>query len=373
MKNLIVFCLIFLMISGAFGAGPSEKCVPPLPGDINSDCQVNFKDLAILAANWMKKSSVSRPLVIRTDSSTPVSDILIPGQEKALAVFRLEAGNIEDLDLDSITVNVENGEKLQVIYLYWGETLLGSRPGSKLASFFFEDGEVVIPAGGNVKITVKAIPLPVDNYVVKNGTLIRAYLFGSDAARTTGRDSALTVNSGEQIAIGAEMKIYEAWPHFSLNPYFPRELILIPRLNHLLAMLDVSAQGEKDITFGESGQIAINIASVRYHKDGEDNLWWLTDENGTVLCSVFADDNAFRVVFAFKDKKMFVVPSGTTKTLYVWGDTREYNVCGDAIQVWLDDSSNYNCVFGIDGVGVYPEGEIIFRPDIWGCVFYRLL
>jgi hypothetical protein len=96
----------------------------------------------------------------------------------------------------------------------------------------------------------------------------------------------------------------------------------------------------------------------------------LKDENGDTLSTVSVDyPTDTDVIFDFATKD-FVVPAGTTKYLYVYGDTTGFTTEGDLIQLWLDDAGG-NIDWGIDGTGSYNHGDIIFKGDKFGGTFVR--
>jgi len=93
----------------------------------------------------------------------------------------------------------------------------------------------------------------------------------------------------------------------------------------------------------------------------------LKDEDGNVLDSQAGIDlcaiSSHTFTFNMKD---FVIAKGTTKKLYIYGDTSGFINHGDLIQLWLDPSSPAHATWSINGDGGnYEEADIIFRGGIY--------
>lgn len=320
----------------------------------------------------------SGTLTISQDASAPTSaDILIGGKTHTLNVFRLAANNVEDLDLDNITLSVTGGTTVDTFYFYHGDTLIQTRPGGTAPRVDFGDGTVTIPANGNVKITVKAKMLTVDESVVTSNTNVGAIIDGtstSNSVQTTGLASGASVDSGSNSVTGSVHQLYKSRPYFAVNSASPSGNITAPSSNFLLAIFDVTAESTEDITFenADGDQIKVQIAATVTDSDGTAGTWYLKDETGTTLSSISVADTSLvangSMTFLFEDST-FTVPAGQTKKLYVYGDLTDFEDDGDSIQIWLDDAADANCTFGIDGTGGYAEGAIIFRGDIYAGSF----
>ena len=60
------------------------------------------------------------------------------------------------------------------------------------------------------------------------------------------------------------------------------------------------------------------------------------------------------------------VPANQTVPIYIYSDTTELDTTGDAITLWLDDSTAGNLDFGIDSLSnSYQRANIIWRGDIF--------
>ncbi|MCX6764211.1 MAG: peptidoglycan-binding protein [Candidatus Nealsonbacteria bacterium] len=169
------------------------------------------------------------------------------------------------------------------------------------------------------------------------------------------------------IPITPTMKLYESYsPKFIIDPMSPTGT-LIPSANALLAIFDVKAMGNKDMTFDgaadpaggdEDDVLVLQVASTHAQID-----LVVKDQDGNTL-----DDPALapttNIVIDFTNKD-FVVPAGEIRKLYIYGDTSAYTTKGDSIQVWLDDDgAAINWSINYDD-GDYSETAIIFRGDIY--------
>jgi hypothetical protein len=307
-------------------------------------------------------------LTITKDASSPVADILVSGKTQTLNIFRLAANNVEDLDLDNITLTLTGGTNIDTLYFYHGDTLLGSRPGGSTARIDIPDGTVTVPANGNVKITVKGKMLTVDESVVTSNTDIGAVISEDNGdIETTGLASGQAVDSTAHVSSSTH-QLYRSRPYFAVNSASPSG-VLVPSTQDELAIFDVTAEDTEDITFeSTSDQIVIQISNTVGSSDGTAGTWYLKDEDGTQLSSISVADTDTSVTFTFEDNT-FTIPAGQTKKLYVYGDTSDYSTDGDVIQLWLDDSTDANCTFGIDLTQGYAEAAIIFRGDIYAGSF----
>jgi len=121
--------------------------------------------------------TVPGTLTVSVDASSPSASILLGKHvgshvgEQTLVVFRLAANNVEDLDLDNITITVINGTSVDTFFFYSSSRTDGTATSVPIqtaspavigstadatARIDLLDGTVTIPANGNVKITVKA-------------------------------------------------------------------------------------------------------------------------------------------------------------------------------------------------------------------------
>ncbi len=353
---------------------------------IGADTGSSFDEGITAVGQTMTVSTVGGVVTVTQDASKPDPDIIIGGEIATLNVFRLAATNVEDLDLNDMTLYVTGGDDVDTFYFYHGDTLIGQRPGGTGPRFDLADGTVTVPANGNVKITVKAKMLPVDDTgtaagEVDNNTDVGVAINAAATVNLTGLSSGAAVASSEPSVAGVVHQLYESRPYFALNSGSPSGTIVAPSSVFLLAIFDVTAEDTEDITFeGTGDQLIVQIEASVYDSNNVAGIWYLKDESGTLLASESVADtslvSASSVTFTF-DESTFTVPAGLTEKLYVYGDLSDFEDEGtsgnNSIQVWLDDDSVDNCQFGIDGESYgstgYAEGIIIFRGEIWGGTF----
>jgi len=325
-------------------------------------------------------------LTVTRDSSSPVSGIVIGGNTVELGVFRLAATNVEDLDLDQITMAATHGTYVDTFYFYNGDTLLGSVPGGNSVTWVVPDSTLTIPANGHKEITVKAKLYPVDGNTVTNGSQVQVSFNGTNAVQTTGLSSGTSVDATPTAADAYAMKVYESRPYFAKDSASPSG-DLFPSSNEQVAIFDVTADSGEDITFddGISSKLVIKVnaqvtdTATGYVtltlKDGDGNVLGVDTVNfGTGLSlsgasATFDSTNSWGGTGGGSTTYSLTVPAGQTKKIYVYADTTDFEDNGDSIQVYLDDNADANCTFGIDGSGTYAEGTKIFKGDIYAGSF----
>ena len=311
-------------------------------------------------------------LTITKDSTSPVTDIVVSGETSTLAVFRLAASNVENLDVDDITFTCTNGSAVDTFYLYNGTTLLGSASSGTAPKFTLTDGTLVIPKNNYVRITVKAKMVGKDD--TTNNTAVTVSIDAEDAVNTTGLASGGEVDSNLTSAIGSAMDLYKTKPTFAAvttRSGYQLSGNLIPSSSALVAIFDITANASEDVTFEKSSSdITINISRVQTDTDGSDNSWVLKDQDGTTLDTVTSVGDAdTTVTFIFATSEL-TIPAGQTKSLLVYADTTEWEDDGDVIQVYLDDGTATNIDWSINNDATeYNDADKIFRGDIYAGSF----
>jgi outer membrane murein-binding lipoprotein Lpp len=349
----------------------------------------NTGESASVTYNTSSKQTIgvgTASLTVTKDSSSPVSDIIIGGSTGVeLGVFRLAASNVEDLDLDQITLSATNGTYVDTFYFYNGDTLLGSVPGANSVTWVASDGTLTIPANGHKEITVKADLYPVDGTTISNGDTVKVGLEESNNVKTTGLSSGAARNSSASAYANA-MKIYKSRPYFAKNSASPSG-DLFPSSNANIAIFDVTADAGEDISFesGDSNKLVIKVDAQVTDTNTGYITFTLKDQDGNVLgydsvsfgsalslsgsSVTFDNTNSWGATPANGSTNSFTIPAGQTKKLYVYADTTDFEDNGDSIQVYLDDDADANCTFGINGSGTYAEGTKIFKGDIYAGSF----
>jgi len=315
---------------------------------------------------------------VLVDASSPSSALLLDAELATVAIFKIQATTthaIEDLDLDSILITDDGtGDIVDTYYFYHGDTLLGTAPGAATASIQVTDGTVTIPADGYELITVKALFDNIDNTDVKNKDTIRVSIAASGDVDLTGLASGQAVDPDNASVDAASSTLYESYPIFSVNANSPTG-DLIPQSSMLLAILDVTAAGNKDITWDgaadpsggtEDDVLYVQISSL----DGASTTAALAnitvkDQDGELLDSTstayLAGQTNISIDFSEKD---FVVPAGATRQLYFYVDTPGFITTGDYIHLWLDADGS-DIIWSINyNDADYVETAQVFKNDI---------
>jgi hypothetical protein len=264
-------------------------------------------------------------LTVTKDSSAPVADLVLGNNTVTLDVFRLAADNVEDLNVQDMTLTVTGGGYVQTYWFYKGATLLGSVAGGTTPKLVLSNNQLVVPANGYVLVTVKATILPVDGSVVTNGVTITAGIASTtNIVNTVGAGSGASITDGG--ASGNTMTVVKAKPVVTKNASSPSG-DLIPSTSELLGIFDVTnPNGGDDVTFSssESNQLIVNIARSQTSSDGSAGNWVLKDQDGNTLSTISVADTATSVTFLFATNDFVVAPNEIGKKLYVYGDTHEY-------------------------------------------------
>jgi hypothetical protein len=327
--------------------------------------------------------TTSGSLTITKASSSPVSDLIVSDSTVTLGAFRLSEGGVEALDVDDLTFVVTGGAMVDTYYLYNGTTLLGTASGGTGPKFTLADGTVTVPKGSSNAITLTLKAKMVDKTSTTNATAVTAGLLGShaaDAVNTTGLSSGAAADSDAQDAAANAMTLYVTKPTFAAvasrsgAPALSGDLV--PSSSALVAIFDVTANANDDVTFEASGTTAasgyliVHVDRTTGDSDGSNNTWTLKDQDGTTLDTDTAvADNDTTVNFDFASSA-FTVPAGTTRSLYIYADTTELEDNGDTVQVHLDDdNSGDNIMWSINSSGDYNDGNMIFRGDIYAGSF----
>ncbi|MDD2672574.1 MAG: peptidoglycan-binding domain-containing protein [Syntrophales bacterium] len=339
-------------------------------------------------------NSTGGTLTVTADSSNPSANIILEGETATIAVFKLAASNVEDLDVDTIILNVTGGTSMNTVALYdKNDKLIQAAAGKNSIVFSLADGSLTIPANGYNKLKVKVTPLNVDNSVVTDGTSVIAKLVGTSAnaynIAATGLSSGTAITSSTAVS-GNAMKLYETRPYFALSSSSPASGALIPQANELLAVFDVTAAAGGSVTFEEydASSLTVSLSAVQGDTSSTSPTFTLKDEAGNTLDTATLNTaggtklsgyTSFTFYFGLADRtgQSFAVPPGETKKLYIYGDTRALGDAGDMIQLYLaDTAANINWGIEADDGALGPtnkygftDGNIIFRGNIYGPTF----
>lgn len=306
-------------------------------------------------------------LTVTKDSSSPVADLVLGNTTATLAVFRLAANNIENLDVDEITLTVTGGTAVNTYYFYNGSTLLGSTAGGETPKIVLTDGTLTIPANGYVKVTVKGALAPVIGDS-DTPTEIIATVQPYATIKATGLGSGTPVTSGSTTFPASTMTRVKAKPTVTLAADSPSGT-LYPSTSDHLATFAIAGSGANDVTFDfdQHNLFTVNISRKQTNSDLVAGNWYLKDDLGTTISTTTVQDTDTTAIFFFYSSNSdttFSVGPGEPKKMYIWGDTHEYTTTKDSIQLSLSDSLDANCSYSVNNGTTRAYGTYIFRGNI---------
>jgi hypothetical protein len=321
------------------------------------------------------------------DASSPLAQLFVGGaQKQTVAVFKLSANNVEDLDLDDIMITDNGGAGNPVgaaWYLYaskrgdGGSTAdpVAVAAGGVLPTFMLADNTVIIPANGSVTLTVKADIAPVDGVTVINADALQATLANVIDTHVTGKSSGLQ-STGTAVATAAVHFAYASKPTITLNASSPTSP-LVPNANSLLAIFNIAADAAEDISFtstGAANQLIITLAANCTGGGADTNVKaLLKDEGGLTLSTAAEADDACRPgsrTFSTWTNDL-IIAKGTTKKVYLYGDTSAATAVGNSVQAYiLDTAANVTWSINLDG-GNYATGDITVRGNLYANALAR--
>ncbi len=314
-------------------------------------------------------------LTVTVDSSSPSVALLLDdtSNEQTLAVFRLEASNVEDLDIDSIMITNSPTEIADVdavgeYVFYSGSTELGSvAGGSATAEIFFDEGTLTVPTDDHVLLTVKGIMNNIDGEQVQNADTVKVEIAAGADIQATGGDSGANIEGGAAADTTAEHTIYEAYPTFAFDNGGVGTT-LGESINYLAANIVISNPGNEDVVFDSANSLQVNFeiggalsssTDVVFAVDTTSGETLDTVNMGALTGSTYAD-----IVFTDSD---LTVPAGGSREVQIRVNTGGLGNDGDTLQAWLSDDDDTNLEFRIYGDATdYSEGEYIFKGDIYG-------
>jgi len=316
-------------------------------------------------------------LAMAVDADTPTAALLVMGNQgvaitkakftttkEPFVVEKLQVSNggTADADITGVTLEYKN------------------EAGSTVTSTGFFSGGVInfsglsiyVPKDGSSVVTLKA-DLNTSTGGAINGNTIALDVTETNFRAVAKNSSTVVTNPVGAGVAGIDMFVFESKPAVNFAADTPTGT-LSPSANTLLAKIAVTADASKDISFvtGEGNTLTVQLALARADDaTADDDTLTLKDENGDTLDSITGVDfDATKEhVFDFATKS-FTVAAGTTKYLYVYGSTTDFEDQGDSIQVWLDDVDG-DIDWGINGAGSYNKGNILFKGDKFGGTFVK--
>lgn len=315
-------------------------------------------------------------LAVTVDSSSPDAALILDDtvNEQTVAVFRLAATNVENLDVDSIKITNEPAtagdvDAVAKYVFYHGSTKLGEVVGGQAtAEVFLSDGALVVPADEHVLVTVKVVMNNIDGTQVQNADTVQVTINAANDVETTGLDSGNAVDSTALNVDAAEHTVYEAYPTFAFNNSGV-STVLGPSANYLAAKIVITNAGNEDITFAQTTS-AIQINGEISGTTTAPAAVTLKDDNGNQLdqATFSANTGSVTAQIDFTDR-VLTIPAGGNETVSVFVNTAGLTADGNTLQIWLSDDNADNLQFDIDADGGdYQEGVNVFKGDIFGPV-----
>ena len=331
-------------------------------------------DVTPTGAGQTMTVSAGGTLTTSVDSSSPTATLVLDNTstEQTVAVFRLAASNVEDLDVDSIKITNEPAtagdvDAVAKYVFYNGSTKLGEvTGGSAAAELFLNDGSLVIPADDYELVTVKVVMNNIDGTQVENADTVQVTINAAGDVQTTGRDSGSAVDSTGTNYDAAEHTMYETVPAFAFDNSGV-STVLGASANYLAGKIVISNTGDKDITFDSTGEITLQV-EVSGTLSTSSSIVKLEKSDGTTLDTVdlSATTGSAEAVITFATNTL-TIPAGGSETVSVRINTGGLTTDGNTLQVWLSDDTDDNIEFAIDGGATdYSEAAEIFRGDIYG-------
>lgn len=307
-------------------------------------------------------------LTTSVDSTSPDSALVLDDttNEQTLAVFRLAASNVEDLDVDSIKIASGN-TAVQKFVFYNGSTVLGEKVNAGSPELFLNDSTLVVPADGYKLITIKGVMNNIDGTSVTNDSSVAVVL---DEVQTTGHDSGSAVDDTNDRTADTHY-VYETVPTVAFEDV--TSTTLVTSGNYLLGKIKVTSTGNEDLVYSSAtGTVVLNF-SLTGATTTNSNEITVKDDNGTVLDSTVDAANTTGSIYEATvdfSSSTLTVPAGQSEYLYVYADTTssgfDLGTDGDTIQVWLDDVANDH-IFMVNGdTTAHTEGTLINRGEIFG-------
>jgi hypothetical protein len=328
-------------------------------------------------------------LTVTVDSSSPTSPgVLLDDMQDGrvhLGTFRLAADADEDLDLDSfkLTDDGTTANTAEPVTSYYfqaknsGGANLGSEkeaPGAGTAEVFWADGEVTVPADSHIFMYVYGDVANITSNTgtgLNQGDSVEVTVAATGDVDSTGLSSGAEVDSGAAGGDAATFTIWESYPTFAWQTV--SNTTITNNASHLVAKLEITANGEYDVTFQKTDGNVIDFQTSMIQSDDDaavaDPIFTIKDENGVTHDNSLAATSGtteLTIDFDLADDTdvNLTVPAGGTKVLYFYINTADLETDNDSVQVYLDDSAAADLDFGIDGENfANAEADVLWRSD----------
>ena len=339
----------------------------------NDGACVTLSDQSVPAPGDEPRPVEPGTLNLSSDSSTPDERLVIMGDtgvEFTRVKFTAADENfvIDKLRIINKRYSVIGDEEFTGVTLGFNDSEGNTQTTFKILTdgiADFTNLDIFVPNNGSVVVKIKA-NLNTKAGGADNGSYtslevdatsnFRAVGLSSGSVKTA-PDTGTTMN-------GNNMYIYESIPTVAFDSTTPSGT-LIPSANTLVAVVSVTADAGKDITFIKGGSNAITFTVNAYGPvDGSTENWVLRDGSGNLLDTVAGQIGSSTVTFNFETAGL-TVPAGQTKLIKVYVDTADYTVSGNSIQMQLSPNTD-DVTWGINGSGAYQHGDILFKGNLYG-------
>jgi len=321
-------------------------------------------------------SETGGALTVSVDSSSPTAKLVLDaGQsgKETLGIFRLQASQAENLDLDSFKITDDGSDSAVETYYFQamhknGTTVIGpekSITGGATAEVFWADGEVTVPSNDYILMYVKGQMADVDTSSADNESSVEVTVDASGDVDTTGLASGAAVDSTATSQDAATHYLFQAYPTFAWQTL--GTTTLTNNANHLIGKLKITAVGNEDVSFlkGITSEIVFQAAVVGDDTDTASETISFRDEQGTLLDTLtFTSATAAVEGTVNFSTEALTIPAGGSKTIFVYADTSDLEDDNDSIQLWLDNTTAADLSWAIDGAGDYDaQASIVWRND----------
>jgi hypothetical protein len=386
----VKIALVADLSTGAGAYGTHAVSIDRDANDVTASGASTGQTITVAAASGdgqAMTTASSGTLTVSLDSSSPSTALMVDETLHTLGIFKFAANNVENLDIDSIKVTSDGADDAMAEYYFYsnersdGNSIsdpIGTAVGyGDTAEILLADDTVIIPANDYVLITVKGKTANVDGTAVQNNDAIEATIAATGDVDTTGKASGAAVDSTDTSVDAATHRLYESYPIFAVNSSSPSGT-LVPSANMLLAIIDVTAAGNKDVTWDgaadpdggtENDLIYVSISALDGGSTPASINIIVKDQDGNVLDDpAAASTTNITVDFTTKD---FVVPAGQTKKLYFYVDSTGYTTTGDTLQLYLDDYGK-DIIWSVNyDDGDYTQGSTTFKGKIYAGAFVK--
>ncbi len=337
-------------------------------------------------------------LTVTADSSSPTSPgVLLDDMQDGkvlVGVFRLAANADEDLDLDSFKITddgttTNTAEPVTSYYMQAkssGGANLGAEKtlaGGATAEAFWSDGDVTIPADSHIFMYVYADVANITSSTstgLNQGDSVEVTVAASGDVDSTGLSSGTAIDADDTSVDAATFTIYESYPTFKWLTV--SNTTITNNANHLVAKLEITANGEYDVTFQKTDGNVIDFQASLVQSDDDaligDPIFTIKDENGVTHDNSLAATSGtteLTIDFDLADDTdvNLTVPAGGTKVLYFYLNTADLEADNDSIQLYLDDSTAADLDFGVDGENfANAEADVLWRADYMSDTYSQL-